>query len=140
MSSSKGLSAGEMLGEKIRELMANPPKFDANGREITGLMSFGEAFAYVTAQEPELARQYSEEMCVPIVLNQPERPQRPSYPSAGELLAKKVRELLENPPAFAEGGPFRHGATLSYSEAFNIVSTRNPELTAQYMLELEGKL
>lgn len=57
-----GKSAGEILDEKIRDLLNNPPRVDHLGRALQGELTFSEAMSIVCRQNPELTRQYQKEL------------------------------------------------------------------------------
>ncbi len=56
--------AGEELNKKAMEIYKNLPSYDHNFRKITGPISFSEAFTIASAKNPELAREYMEELRV----------------------------------------------------------------------------
>lgn len=56
---------------------------------------------------------------------------------AGEILAKKTTDILNNPPKYNSQGQ-KISEDITYSEAFSIACFENVELTKEYQKEIEG--
>jgi hypothetical protein len=55
-------SAGQILGRKISDILANPPQLNQFGERITGQLTYREAMHIVLAENPELTARYIEEI------------------------------------------------------------------------------
>lgn len=56
---------------------------------------------------------------------------------AGEILAKKTADILNNPPRYNAQGQ-KISENITYSEAFSIACFENAELTKEYQKEIGG--
>ncbi len=55
-------NAGEELSKRAREILKNPPPFDDKFQRINGPITFSEALRFACAENPEVAREYAEEL------------------------------------------------------------------------------